>query len=293
MQIEKKHRLLGAAAAFGILLLVILLGFFMEKGGTSSGKPALENLSGAESVNGSVIYFMQTAEDADCILIKDGEDAVLIDTGEEQDAEHILEVLEEYGVTQLDLMILTHPDKDHIGGAAAIAQEITVSKAIEPYYTQENERNAALHAFLQQEKISVQTVEEVESYEFGDFSLTVFPPQEEEYKKDNNYSLAVLFSHGESYAFFTGDAVKKRQKELMELKLPEIDLLKVPYHGRYTEGEEELIEKLAPEYAVVTAKEAENEVEAALRQAGAEVWYTRRGDVAFGTVGEEFYLIQN
>lgn len=242
--------------------------------------------------DGSILHFMQTTDDADSILIKNGEDAVLIDTGEAQDAEHILNVLEAYGVEQLDLMILTHPDKDHIGGAEQIAQKVTVSKVIEPYYTLENERNEAVHAFLEGQDIPVQIAEEVETFVLGNFSLAVYPPQEKEYKKDNNYSLAVLFSDNESHALFTGDAIKQRQKELMNIDLPDIDLLKVPYHGRYIKGEEELMKKWSPDYAVVTAKEAEKEVEEALEQIDAEIWYTRRGDVVFGTKGKGFYLIK-
>lgn len=242
--------------------------------------------------DGSILHFMQTTDDADSILIKNGEDAVLIDTGEAQDAEHILNVLEAYGVEQLDLMILTHPDKDHIGGAEQIAQKVTVSKVIEPYYTLKNERNEAVHAFLEGQDIPVQIAEEVETFVLGNFSLAVYPPQEKEYKKDNNYSLAVLFSDNESHALFTGDAIKQRQKELMNIDLPDIDLLKVPYHGRYIKGEEELMKKWSPDYAVVTAKEAEKEVEEALEQIDAEIWYTRRGDVVFGTKGKGFYLIK-
>lgn len=281
---DNKKRRLGAAAGIGALLLLILFGWSIKK-------PA-DSVVGTEPESGCIIYFMQTADDADSILIKNGEDAVLIDTGEAQDAGHILNVLQTYGVEQLDLMILTHPDKDHIGGAAQIAKEIEVSRIIEPYYTLENERNEALHEWLKQQEILVYTAQETESCQFEDFSLTIYPPQEKEYKKDNNYSLAVLFSHKDSHAFFAGDAVKKRQKELMELELPDIELLKVPYHGRYVKGEEALIEKLSPKYAVVTAIEAEAEVKEALERAGAEIWYTRSGDVVFGTKGEGFYPIK-
>lgn len=239
-----------------------------------------------------IVCFVQTLDDADCILIKQGEDSVMIDTGEVQDTERILAVLDRYGVDELDAMILTHPDKDHIGGAAEIAQAVPVDYVLEPYYTLQNDRRDVLMEVFAEKEIPVRVVEQTQTLEFEKFSLTVYPPEEPEYEKDNNYSLAVLFTCGENHALFTGDAMKKRQKELLNYELPQIELLKVPYHGRYVKGEEELLQKLSPEYAVITAKTAETEVVSALNKIGAETFYTRFQTVTFQTDGKNFFVIK-
>ena len=45
---------------------------------------------------------------ADAIVISRGEEALLIDTGEEDDGEKILEYMESQGIRQVQTMILTH-----------------------------------------------------------------------------------------------------------------------------------------------------------------------------------------
>ncbi|MBO5293153.1 MAG: MBL fold metallo-hydrolase [Lachnospiraceae bacterium] len=275
---RKKWGLLFAGALCAALLWAVCTDGGAGYAGPEVGQPC--------------ICFLQTQDDADCILIWQGEDAVMIDTGEAADATSILVSMEQLGIEKLDALILTHPDKDHIGGATAVVQEIPVERVFEPYYALENERLDELHELFDRLQLSVEIVEEDFRMELDSFTLTVYPPQEKEYKKDNNYSLAVLFQSGDSYAFFTGDAMKKRQKELLELNLPQTGLLKVPYHGRYVKDEEELIRKMAPEYAVITAAEAAPEVERALDTVGSEVFYSGRENVLFQTDGRNFRLVE-
>ncbi len=237
------------------------------------------------------VCFLQTQDDADCVLIQSQGQAILIDTGETVDGLHLLDVLHEKKIQKIDVMILTHPDKDHIGGAGLIASQMPIGKVIEPYYTLENERLTALHGELQRENVPVEIVENVTELSYSELLLTIYPPKEKEYKKDNNYSLAVLLEYGDNRMLFTGDAMKKRLKELQELDWGQVDLLKIPYHGRYVKGEEEFLQQIAPKYAVVTAADAEPEVRQSLEGMGTEVYYTRRGDLVV-TVGERGYRIR-
>ena len=62
---------------------------------------------------------------ADCILIQESSvGAMLIDTGTRESASAILEFLRARGIDTLETLLLTHMDKDHIGGAAAILQAV-------------------------------------------------------------------------------------------------------------------------------------------------------------------------
>lgn len=98
---------------------------------------------------------MQTRNDADATLLYQQGAAVLIDTGEECDAPRIIEKLQELGVEKLDCLILSHPDADHIGGAAAILSQIPADRVIQPYYPAGNDRLTELNTWLDAQRIPV------------------------------------------------------------------------------------------------------------------------------------------
>lgn len=52
----------------------------------------------------------------DCILVQAGDASVLIDAGYENTVDVVLSHLRRQGVSHLDAMIITHYDRDHIGG---------------------------------------------------------------------------------------------------------------------------------------------------------------------------------
>lgn len=228
---------------------------------------------------------IQTQDDADAtLLVQDGA-AVLIDTGEDVDAPHILEVLAQYGVTKLDYLILSHPDADHIGGAVQVLSQIPADRVVQPYYTEEDERLTALDAWLEEQGVSVLYPTHTQTLRAGGMRLLVYPPLEKHYRETNNYSLAVLVQHGKVNMMFPGDALRKRSEELLHTDWPAIDLYKVAHHGRANAATEALFEALRPNYAVVTATSADQAVLDAADRQGAQLYYTAQGDCMFVSDG--------
>ncbi len=260
--------------------------------GADTGSADAGKTSDETAENGEVhICFLKTAEDADCIIIRSGQSAVMIDTGEEQDGERMLEELKGQGITAVDYLILTHPDKDHVGGAALLLDSLPVSHVVEPAYVGEEkkeERLERINKSCEEKGIPVVCLtDKVLEISAGYVELTVYPPQEAYYEKANNYSLAVLAGHGEVHMFFTGDALRIRSEELLEIELPEIDLYKVPHHGRANKATEEMFEKVSPKYAVVTADAAEAEVIQSCEKLGAQLFLTGEQSWEFISDGKE------
>ena len=229
------------------------------------------------------VCFFACSEDADSILLKTEDAAVLIDTGEAADDKALLKKLHAAGVTSLNLLILTHPDKDHIGGACAVLSEFPVEQVIETSCEKGSRLQEELDRALLEEKVSVP--HNTQTFSYGELTLTIYPPREDSYKNANNYSIAVLAEYKGKRFFFAGDAKKKRIRELLDEKLPQVDVYKVAYHGRDGKEGANLIERLKPSYAVVTARWAEEGTEKALLEAGSEILSTYGKDVVF-TVNE-------
>ena len=233
------------------------------------------------------VVCINTIGDADSTLLCQQGAAVLIDTGDEQDAEHILEILRQYQVKKLDYLILSHYDSDHIGGAQTILEQIPVGIVVAPDQSTEDERVIGLKAYLEEEKIPILYPVRTHRMSAGQMQLVVYPPLERHYNDNNNYSLAVLTRHQKVNMMFAGDALRKRSEELLHIDWPSVDLYKVAHHGRENAATGELFDRLTPVYGVVTEKRADQAVLEGANRNHTELFYTGWGDCRFLSDGEQ------
>ena len=110
---------------------------------------------------------------------------------------------------------------------------------------------------------------------------------EKSYRDSNNYSLAVLIRHEGVQMLFAGDAVEKRTKELLKIHWPQqLDLYKVPYHGRGNPKTKELFDLLQPKIAVVTSDSADEAILEGCQQWKSELYFTSEEDLNFISDGK-------
>ncbi len=273
---------LGLPRAVGIAGLALLVIVFFVSMFFQNRKLELHNAD---------IIFAGTENDADCcILISDGS-CLVIDTGEEADGPHIVKLLKDKGVETINCLILSHPDNDHIGGASLLADNFDIEMVIMPYYGKYRiSYTSLLKKFTETGAEQIFPAKE-SALSVGELSLTVYPPENSYYDQDNDYSLAVLVEHGKVNMFFPGDAEKTRLKELSTVSLPEIDLLKVPYHGRSSSASSDFVQRIAAPIAIVNAASAESKIQKALEKTGAAVYYTVGSDHFFTSDGETLICI--
>ena len=68
----------------------------------------------------------------DAVLIGDSGHYALIDTGTSSSADEMIAALGRLGVEKLELLVLTHPHADHIGGASRLLDEVPVEEMLLP-----------------------------------------------------------------------------------------------------------------------------------------------------------------
>lgn len=232
------------------------------------------------------VVCIETRNDADSTLLVQNGSAILIDAGEQCDAENILDAMRRYGVQRLDYFILTHGDADHLGGAQTVLSQISAENVIEPY-CDETETLAAFNEFLKQNKTPVLYPTRTLRLHFGNVDFLVYPPLERHYGDENNYSLATLVQHKQVNMLFTGDALRTRSEELLLVDWPEIDLYHVPHHGRANSASAKLFEAVKPQIAVVTSDTADEAILQAAKAHNTEVRYTLEGDCIFISNGKQ------
>ena len=114
--------------------------------------------------------------------------------------------------------------------------------------------------------------------------------------KENDFSIVVSVKHGVNNFLFAGDAMAERIGELLatdDILETKYDFLKVPHHGKYNSRSLEFINAINPKYAVITCsfdKPADDRVVSALESIGADIYFTKNGDVCFISDGESLIL---
>lgn len=241
--------------------------------------------------------FLDTGK-SDCIIIEAGNHVVVNDAADDDDAALIFSFLEKRKAEQIDYLILSHFDKDHIGSAAALISEYEVGCVLMPEHEEESEAYLALTEAIEQTETEERRLVEDYSFTMGDVVFTVNAPHEEFYEDDNNYSLITAVTCKETRFLLMGDALKKRTGEFLEYGAGKehYDLIKMPHHGDYNKKLPELFAAATPDYVVLTAGKERSRVEdkttELLAKSGCRVFYTDMGTVTVLSDGKTVTLTQ-
>ena len=195
-------------------------------------------------------------DQGDCSLIISDDGAVLIDTGLREYSDTVIAYIKRYTDT-IDWFVATHPDSDHIGGAADVITHLNVKTVLISDAVSDNTAYCMLLQALEQSDTDVVQATAGARYNVGCFTMTVLAPLEE-YDPDigsNNHSIVVKISYGDFSAMFTGDAEKQEETEIVSNYSSYIlrsDVLKVGHHGSKTSSSKAFLESVKPSIAVIS-----------------------------------------
>jgi len=187
---------------------------------------------------------------------------ILIDTGDktlQKDYGELVVVpyFKARGIRDIDLLVLTHPHADHIGGAQAVVDNIQVDKVLIPRCEYDSSLYDNVLACFEDNNIEVIYADtSLVFQEFKPVKLKILHPTYEYSNKNNvnNYSVVIKAEYGNLTVLFTGDAEKEVEAILIENwgnKL-DSDILKVGHHGSNSSSTHEFLEHVSPEYAVIS-----------------------------------------
>lgn len=234
---------------------------------------------------------------SDAIILESAEKNVLIDCGEENDGDKIVEYLNSQGKTRVDYLFITHFDQDHVGGVPYVMENMEVGEIITPNYEGNNNEYEVFKEAL--ERLGKETTKLTENMTLtlDDVVYQIYPPLKSSYKtEDNDFSLVIKATHGEDTFLFTGDAMDSRIEELYsQIGDLSADFLKVPYHGNLLDSSEKFIKSVSPSYAVITCNKkegADSDVISMLESEGAQTYLNRDGTVTAVSSGSGITVTQ-
>ena len=243
------------------------------------------------------IYFF-AAGDADAILVTHQNFSMLVDCGNKGFGDTILAHLEECGIDRLDYLVITHFDKDHVGGAAQVLRSVPVSLVLQSVETEESNIPGKYTKALNKDGIAVQTVTQPTTLEAGGLTVEILPPSFETYgeKTDNNASLILSVIYGDNRVLLAGDAEDERLDEFISGCDGTYDLIKMPHHGKWSGSIKDLLETTQPSVAVICCEErsdVSDKTEKALNEGNVKAFFTGNGPVTAILTGNEITVKQN
>ncbi|MEK7579240.1 MAG: MBL fold metallo-hydrolase [Patescibacteria group bacterium] len=182
---------------------------------------------------------------------------VLIDGGPDRDVLSELSRVMPFYDRTIDVVINTHPDKDHIGGLPNVLRAYDVSLVLDPDVSSESATYAYYKDLVVEEKAKYVAAHRGQVIDFGDGSYLriLFPDRDMNGGPTNNASVIVQLVYGETEVILTGDAPKSVESYLVILDGEKLksDILKAGHHGSKTSSGEVFVHAVSPEYAVISA----------------------------------------
>jgi beta-lactamase superfamily II metal-dependent hydrolase len=190
----------------------------------------------------------------DSILIQSEGEALLVDAGRGGKNDAVVAYCQARGVDEIDYLVATHPDADHIGGMAGVLDAFDVAhNIITPTATSTSQAYRGFVAAVENEPGVTFTTPAVGArYVLGDATIEVLSNGDGQ-KNTNDASIVLKVICGGKSVLLTGDASMVVESRLIASDAPlDSDVLKVAHHGSRNSTGDAFIEAVSPEYAVIS-----------------------------------------
>lgn len=239
-----------------------------------------------------VAAFINVGQGDSCWLHLPSGDDILIDGGQPAAGPTVVAYLEQHGVGDIELMVATHGDADHIGGLPDVLESMPVYEAWLNSLDCTTQTCQDFYQALADYGVVTATVRMGESYNWGEVTALVLNPSEPLYVSKNENSIVLRVSYGSVDFLLTGDAETGAEGRMLASGLPvDAEVLKVSHHGSNSASSAEFLSAVAPHDAIISVGpnsygHPRSEVLQRLTDVGARIWRTDQvGTVTVTTDG--------
>lgn len=194
----------------------------------------------------NIIFFY--VGQADCTLIKLNDEVMLIDSGNNSDGQKVVSFLQEKNITQIDYLVGTHADEDHIGGIDDVIENIEIGTFFIPIIGKDGTDYKNAVEAAKTKGITIQNPTIGETFTLGEAEFEIMSAMEEEGTSDNNSSIVIELTYNSTNYLFMGDAETEVENSRSWDK---VNVLKVGHHGSNSSSSEKFLKQVKPQYSII------------------------------------------
>ena len=201
------------------------------------------------------VHFLDVGK-ADFIYIKFKNHNIIIDAADKEPNNIVTEYLKKQDVSKIDLAVVSHAHRDHIGQMADVIKNFSVEKfimsEIPESLTPTGRTYEKMLRALKEKEINSKIAKAGESFEIEDLKIEVLGPVKPG-RNLNDTSLVLKMTYKNVCFLFTGDAEKAEESDIINAGYNlKADVLKVGHHGSRTSSSENFLKKVSPKFVVIS-----------------------------------------
>jgi competence protein ComEC len=207
------------------------------------------------------LHFIDVGQGDSTLIITPSGQTMLIDGGNNGKGDDVFDYLQSIDVNQIDFMIATHPDADHIGGLDEIMELINVTTVYDNGQEHETITYSDYISLARERDYQIVREDFVLNLD-DDATLEFIVPYDTDrglYSDTNANSILIRASFQGVSALFTGDCEKKCERDVMKDDTNssignniKAKILKAGHHGSKTSSGESFVTEINPELALIS-----------------------------------------
>lgn len=252
MNDKKLNKLIKIIIGLVILIVITIQGNLFDN--VSNATASINDSTKSDKIDAKVnenfsVSFIDVGQ-ADSVLIRNGNYNMLIDAGNNEDGEKLVNYFKSLGIEEFTYVFATHPHEDHIGGM----DDIINNFKIDNYYM--SNKLSTTKTFmdvldaLDGRNLKYMVPNKGDTLKLGDANIKVIYPGDDK-SNINDSSIVLKITYGKNSFLLTGDATSNVERKIYNENIKS-DVLKVAHHGSSYSSTDVFLDKVKPYYAVIS-----------------------------------------
>ena len=252
MNDKKLNKLIKIIIGLVILIVITIQGNLLDN--VSNATASINDSTKSDKIDAKVnenfsVSFIDVGQ-ADSVLIRNGNYNMLIDAGNNEDGEKLVNYFKSLGIEEFTYVFATHPHEDHIGGM----DDIINNFKIDNYYM--SNKLSTTKTFmdvldaLDGRNLKYMVPNKGDTLKLGDANIKVIYPGDDK-SNINDSSIVLKITYGKNSFLLTGDATSNVERKIYNENIKS-DVLKVAHHGSSYSSTDVFLDKVKPYYAVIS-----------------------------------------